>query len=196
MPEREEKDDRAGVWPFGSSSGSAVEVRRRLKSVEKNDGGQLFLSSCMLINELFPTSIFKLTNLVILDISFNNLDTLLEGIGEMTSLRELWANDNPLATVPANLCNLKELRVLDLRNSWLRNIPREYSRLMELKLVDINLENCPLKPTLSRAYADGCEGLFKYLKRKDDRRKYVFFVTNYCLQLTKWIMCVFVVFVS
>jgi len=170
MPEAVLEDARDGPWPGRSSSGSACEARRRIKQVQDAGCRQLFLGSCMLHNDLFPSDIFTFRHLVVLDLSYNNLNCVPDGIGELANLQELWANDNPLIQVPSCLCMLKDLRILDLRNSWLRNIPREYARLT--KIQDINLENCPLKPTLSKAYAEGQDSLFAYLKRKDDRRLY------------------------
>ena len=137
-------------------------------------------------------------SLRVLDLSYNNLQFADDAaIGALVNLRQLLLNDNPLQELPAGeaLANLKHLRVLDCKNTRLRNIPREIARLMppvdangsrlqpttksklaavdavKPSLIDVNLENCPLKPSLRAAYLEGHEALYAYLHRKDVRKQ-------------------------
>ena len=44
-----------------------------------------------------------MTNLIRLDLSFNNLVRLSPRIGELNKLQQLWLNDNPLREIPVEI---------------------------------------------------------------------------------------------
>jgi hypothetical protein len=140
------------------------------------DGGKHLHISHLNLNEIsFPKQVFSLSHLLRLDISFNNLRFLDSNISKLTKLRELWLNNNPLIELPVSMSSLP-LKVLDCRDTMLFNLPREFARLKHL--TDLNLDGVPLKWTIKDAYdQDHPEGLqkgplFKYLHRKNDRRRF------------------------
>ena len=56
----------------------------------------------MNLDNVLP-EVFSMTNLIRLDLSFNNIVKLSPTIGELTNLQQLWLNDNPLREVPVEL---------------------------------------------------------------------------------------------
>jgi len=58
----------------------------------------------MNLDQVLP-EVFTMTNLIRLDLSFNNIVKLSVQIGELTNLQQLWLNDNPLREVPVELSN-------------------------------------------------------------------------------------------
>ena len=47
--------------------------------------------------------VFKMTNLVRLDLSYNNIVKLSPQISQLCNLQQLWLNDNPLREVPIEI---------------------------------------------------------------------------------------------
>jgi len=58
----------------------------------------------MNLDQVLP-EVFTMTNLIRLDLSFNNIVKLSVQIGELTNLQQLWLNDNPLREVHVELSN-------------------------------------------------------------------------------------------
>ena len=69
----------------------------------------LYWIICLTIFELLQ--VFKLTNLVRLDLSFNNIVKLSPQIQQLQNLQQLWLNDNPLREVPLELSYCQKLKV-------------------------------------------------------------------------------------
>lgn len=101
---------------------------------------------------VFP-EVFGLTNLVRLDLSYNNLVRLDASIGQLVDLRQLWLNDNPLRELPVELSSCVKIRELDLKNTFIITLPRELADLQHL--VDLKLESCQLKTKLDETYKEG-----------------------------------------
>jgi hypothetical protein len=130
--------------------------------------GTLYLSHRNLTS--IPEEVFGLTNLVRLDLGWNQLATLSPRIGELTKLEELWLNHNPLESLPVELENCAKIKVLDLRNTSLRRLPNEIGRLNYLYSID--LRGAKLKPKQWAVFADG--GTYKllaHLKNRDLRKE-------------------------
>ncbi len=79
-------------------------------------------------------------NLVVLDVSFNLLETLPEAISKLTSLQELYIANNKLSSLPESIGSLSSLRVIKANNNVLTTLPSVGSlhNLLEL-LVNENL---------------------------------------------------------
>ena len=114
-------------------------------------------SNALCLNQMNLSSIlpevFKLTNLVRLDLSFNNLVKLSPQIDKLSNLQQLWLNDNPLREIPVEISNCLKLRELDLKNTFIITLPRELSNLANL--LNLNLDGCPVKETLAISYSQG-----------------------------------------
>ncbi len=100
----------------------------------------LGLYECRLKN--LPEPILKLTNLQILDLSWNQLTTLPESFGTLKSLQELDLQDNQLTTLPESFGDLKSLQELELNDNKLKTLPESFYILNNL--IYLNIENNPL----------------------------------------------------
>lgn len=108
--------------------------------------------------------------LVRLDLSRNSLSALPPSIGRLVLLQQLWVNDNPLTDLPEGLSACIQLRVVDASNTLIRAIRRDLSLLTHL--VELNLDGCPLKPSLAEVYRGGMVAVVTDLRRKYDRKLY------------------------
>jgi len=113
---------------------------------------------------------FQLTNLKIIDLSYNNIEAIPPEIKVFEGLVALYLNNNPLKTVPVEIAECKKLKTLDLSETLVCWLPREMAQLKFLS--EVNLKNCPLKTNLSHSYDMGINTLMFYFERKHDRRKY------------------------
>lgn len=113
---------------------------------------------------------FQLTNLKIIDLSYNNIEAIPPEIKVFQDLVALYLNNNPLKTVPVEIAECKKLKTLDLSETLVFWLPREMAQLKFL--AEVNLKNCPLKTNLSSSYDMGINNLMFYFERKYDRRKY------------------------
>lgn len=136
------------------------EVKTRLVTAQKSKS--LHLSNMNL--DCVLNEVFKLTNLVRLDLSYNNIVRLDPRIGDLQQLQILWLNDNPLREVPLELSNCLKLRELDLKNTFIITLPREISNLTQLLI--LNLDGCPTKETLTNTYNQGMTSIHTDLRRK------------------------------
>jgi hypothetical protein len=130
--------------------------------------GILYLSHRSL--SAIPDEVFTLTNLVRLDLGWNNLKEISPRIGELAKLEELWLNQNPLTSLPVELESCVKLKILDLRSTQLRRLPNEIGRLNYLH--EIDLRDTLLKHKQMGVFADG--GTYKllaHLKNRDQRKQ-------------------------
>ncbi len=58
-----------------------------------------------------PVQIFKMRNLIRLDLGFNNIVKLNPLIGQLSNLQQLWLNDNPLRELPLEISECHKLKV-------------------------------------------------------------------------------------
>ena len=123
-----------------------------------------------------------MTNLIRLDLSFNNIVKLNPQIGELSNLQQLWLNDNPLREVPFELSNCHKLKELDLKNTFIITLPREMANMAALLI--LNLDGCPTKDTLSQSYSKGMTSIHTELRRKEDRKQFKEHLFDH---LTEWI---------
>jgi Leucine-rich repeat (LRR) protein len=63
-----------------------------------------------------PEILSQLTNLEVLDVSNNAIETLPDWIGKLAHLTNLNVSDNRLTTLPSSLANLAHLEILDVSN--------------------------------------------------------------------------------
>lgn len=111
------------------------EMIRRIREVAATGKKRLDLRGCRLCN--LPPEIGRLTHLVYLDLSLNNLKRLPEEICQLTQLTELDLSDNRLADpFPVIHCP-RSLTSLDLSGNQLRRLPPEIGRLTGLTHLDL-----------------------------------------------------------
>ncbi len=84
-----------------------------------------------------PAEIGQLTNLISLEISYNQLTSLPVEIGKLTQLRKLYANANKLTSLPVQIGELIRLDVLDLDANNLMNLPAEIGKLRNLSTLHL-----------------------------------------------------------
>lgn len=82
----------------------------------------------------------------------------------------MWLNDNPLREIPIEISKCTKLRELDLKNTFILSLPRELANLTSLLV--LNLDNCPMKDSLSETYKGGMTSIHTDLRRKEDRKLY------------------------
>jgi len=82
-----------------------------------------------------PESIGNLTSLKKLYLNENHLKTLPDTIGTLSSLKELYLNNNNLTSLPESLENLSKLERLSLEGNNLKNLPDSIGKLHNLKVL-------------------------------------------------------------
>lgn len=128
--------------------------------------GCLHLSHCGL--DKIPPEVFEMTDLVRLDLGWNELTEIPDEIAELGKLEQLWCNSNPIKTLTPLLCKCSKLKVIDLRNTFINDIPREVGRLKNL--VEFDLRGNTLRSKLSDK-ADSVIDVMEHLAHKDVRRR-------------------------
>ncbi|MBN3305647.1 LRC69 protein, partial [Amia calva] len=87
-----------------------------------------------------------LSNLVLLNLNHNKIETIPPGIGRLVKLQHLSLNNNGLEEVPSQLGSLKELLELHLARNKLSHLPQELcllSNLTRLNLARNQLRGLP-----------------------------------------------------
>lgn len=67
----------------------------------------------------------------------NPFDCLPDVVTQISTLEELYINDQYVAYLPANIGRLRHLRVLEVRGNKLRFLPSSFSKLLNLIKLDI-----------------------------------------------------------
>ena len=115
--------------------------------------------------------IFTLSNLKILDLSYNNLEEIPPEIQNLKSLSKLYLNNNPLQSVPIEISECRFLTLIDLSDTYVKWLPREMA-LLKL-LAEIRLDRCPIASVkLQKSYQEGINSMAAYFQRKLDRSIY------------------------
>ena len=86
----------------------------------------------------FPKEVLDQTNLVILDISDNNLTGALPAeIRHLTKLEELNVSNNKMTGIPAEVGQLSKLKTLNYANNQITGLPQELGNLTQLEVLDL-----------------------------------------------------------
>jgi hypothetical protein len=93
-----------------------------------------------------PDSLWLLPKLETLNIESNQITSLGEEMGGCVSLKNFYAADNQLVSIPAEIANMQNLEVLDLGNNLLTTLPAEISRLNYVQ--SLNVQNNALCDSL------------------------------------------------
>lgn len=92
------------------------------------------------VDKSSPAILYNLENILILDISNNNLESLPKGIGTMTNLVSLNMSGNPdlIKEVDKSTPKLMNLEILDLSNNNLTTIPGFINKFALLKEINLS----------------------------------------------------------
>jgi Leucine-rich repeat (LRR) protein len=90
--------------------------------------------------------LIKLTNLTSLDLSFNRLTKLPFEFGKLTNLTSLYLNNNQLTNLEIDLFKLNKLTSLDLSYTKLDSLPPEFGRLTNLTNLYLRWNNLTSLP--------------------------------------------------
>jgi adenylate cyclase len=101
---------------------------------------ELYLGENRCNNEI-ADSLKYLTNLEVLNISYNNILDLGDCLRHLTSLRELYLSGNQFSSFPEEIEGLKKLQFLYFNCNKLSNIPPELAALTELSVFDVSNNN-------------------------------------------------------
>ncbi|XP_059623365.1 plant intracellular Ras-group-related LRR protein 4-like [Cornus florida] len=85
-----------------------------------------------------PDSIGKLSSLITLDLSENQIVTLPATIGGLASLTKLDLHSNRINELPESIVNLLSLVFLDLRANRLTHLPPAFGQLVHLEELDLS----------------------------------------------------------
>ena len=93
--------------------------------------------------------------------SEQDLNDAFETIGKLPVLKELYIGDNGLQTIPEGVCNLTELKTLSVRWNPLKNLPESMVKMVSLETVSfeeapLNLSEEEAQPFFQRLAALPC----------------------------------------
>jgi Leucine-rich repeat (LRR) protein len=101
-----------------------------------------------------PPGLFKVENLLAIDLSNNEIETLSSRIDSATFLQSLNAINNHLTAVPASIGFLTDLTSLQLSNNRMRALPPTMVKCSKLRILDIRKNAFKTIPTfVFRAFA-------------------------------------------
>ena len=118
---------------------------RQIIDLELSDVGYL-------VFKVFPKPILKLTTLQRLDLSYNKISKIPEGISSLKKLKVLKLFFNNITTLPKSIGRLESLEELDLHSNRIENLPKSITNLKALKILELTNNNLKLLP-------DGIENL-------------------------------------
>ena len=94
----------------------------------------------------FPDAVLQLTNLKILNLSWNQITSIPEAIGQLSNLKQLKLSGNQITSIPEALEQLSNLTRLDLHKNQITSIPEaltQLSNLTELSLGSNQITSIP-----------------------------------------------------
>ena len=97
---------------------------------------ELRLKKCKLTS--IP-DISSLSNLQVLDLGSNKLDTIHPSIYSLTGLEKLRIGNNQISEVDARVAELTQLKYLDLWGNMLSDLPEEMKSLSKLVYMDMRV---------------------------------------------------------
>ncbi len=84
-----------------------------------------------------PEGIFSLIKLITLDIGGNDLSTISTNILKLENLEYLYINDDFTGTIPESVFTLSKLKYIDLSRNYLKTIPEGIFKLKNLEYLDL-----------------------------------------------------------
>jgi len=96
------------------------------------------ISGCDVLVFLFASLTFNSNGMIVLLADNNQLTTLPESIGNLTSLTTLYLEFNQLTTLPESIGNLTSLTTLYLEFNQLTTLPESIGNLTSLTYLDLD----------------------------------------------------------
>ena len=93
-----------------------------------------------------PKYIFNCKNLLILDISENNISSISSILCELSSLQKINLSDNKIKDIPDDIMNLKNLKELNLQNNKITSVSKKIkylTRITKINLSENKLSSIP-----------------------------------------------------
>lgn len=94
-----------------------------------------------------PDSVFNITNLKILNLHGNDLNSISYRIGELTELEELYLGSNRISSLPEEMIRLQNLKILSLPFNDLDTLPSFIGSLVNLEILILNGNRLKKLPT-------------------------------------------------
>nr|XP_057912952.1 malignant fibrous histiocytoma-amplified sequence 1 homolog [Doryrhamphus excisus] len=85
-----------------------------------------------------PQAVFELRQLVELDLSYNRLRSVAEGLAHLSALKKLCVSHNDIQQLPEHISGLKLLEELDISFNHLHSIPATFRHLARLRTLDVD----------------------------------------------------------
>jgi GTPase SAR1 family protein len=95
-----------------------------------------------------PDSIALLTNLEVLELGSNALNTLPDSIAQLVNLRRLDLSNNSMQVLPEVITDLRNVQILDLSFNEFSDLPNSIARLTQLRMLDISFNSISLFPAI------------------------------------------------
>ena len=86
----------------------------------------------------FPDAVLQLTNLKILNLSWNQITSIPEALGQLSNLTKLKLSGNQITSIPEALGQLSNLTRLDLHKNQITSIPEAIGKLSNLTELDLH----------------------------------------------------------
>jgi Leucine-rich repeat (LRR) protein len=86
----------------------------------------------------FPDAVLQLTNLKILNLSWNQITSIPEVIGQLSNLTQLDLHNNQITSIPEAIGQLSNLTLLSLRDNQITSIPEAIGQLSNLTWLDLD----------------------------------------------------------
>jgi Leucine-rich repeat (LRR) protein len=95
---------------------------------------------------LFPSNDLNNTGLLMLCISKNQMELVLDSLERLTKLRALDLSNDELTAIPEELSHLKELQLLNLSNNQLTMLPESLGNIEQLRFLDLSSNELAVLP--------------------------------------------------
>ncbi|NER33110.1 MAG: hypothetical protein F6J93_03360 [Oscillatoria sp. SIO1A7] len=112
------------------------EAEQRIEEARQTGATELYLAG-MNLTEL-PEAIASLTQLKVLNLSYNQLTEFPEAIASLTRLQELDLSENQLKELPEAIVNLTKLQQFDLYKNKLTEVPEALANLTQLQELSLS----------------------------------------------------------
>ncbi len=106
--------------------------------LRSNNDKRIFYNKKGEVPTEIPETIGKLKSLVVLDLGYNNIDTIPDSLGDLSSLKYLDLSGNYLSTLTKSIGNLKELKQLQLYGNQLTSLPFSFGELRKLEKCNLS----------------------------------------------------------